>query len=192
MFMRSLFCLIASVAASWAQLPGGIPIPFELVPGPLRQFLQLTDDQVRKISQNNREFQEFAALKERRAFQVKQEIAAETAREPLNPGALGARYVELEVIRREIADKQKQLRPANIALLTEAQKMRLQALEEARRLQPVVAMGQSVNLVECEDFRPVPGISGGVTDFSSILLGFSSARCGGAFARIVTPILPIP
>lgn len=187
--MRHLGFLVVSAAAAWAQFPGGIPIPFDPIPPQVRQFLQLTDDQVRKIAENNREFSIWSAQKQRRMNQVQAEIQEETAREPLNPGALGARYVELEVIRREIADREKQLRPANVAVLNDGQKMRLQALEEARKLQPVIAGAQSINLLECPPAFAAGQITAAIPDFASLLLG-NAVSCGTSFNFRPFPAFP--
>jgi hypothetical protein len=79
---------------------------------------------------------------------VQGEIGEETAKDPLNPGALGVRYAEVEAIRREIAERNKKLIADNLAVLTSAQALKLKALEEALKLVPTSNEAVAVKLIE--------------------------------------------
>jgi hypothetical protein len=141
--MRYIFVLL-TMGALWAQGPGMPNIrPFEQI----RQYLELTAEQILKLTQQNAELQRFQAEKARRSAMVQREIAVETRREPLDPHALGLRYAELETIRREIAEEQTKLLAANRNVLTDAQKTKLRALEEALKLVPVANQAQALNLM---------------------------------------------
>ncbi|MBM3787365.1 MAG: hypothetical protein FJW30_23650 [Acidobacteria bacterium] len=167
-----------------ASLPAQIlPVPFPRPFREIEQFLQLTREQMDRINRNSAEFDRWNREKQLRSFTVSREIAEETAAEPLNPSALGLRYAELEAIRREVTDREKKLIADNFAVLTEAQKVRFKALEEAIKLQPVIDEARAIRLLanDCA----VPAGFGGVIRGG---LGFSFP-CGG----IGTPFpLPLP
>src|SRR5574341_70699 len=101
----SLFFL---VTAAFGQEPG--PLPPGRPPGPaqfpaaLRLFLELTDAQVELIGNLNADFARLVGTRSRRIRQVQEEIADETAKQPLDPLALGLRYAETETIRRQLVE----------------------------------------------------------------------------------------
>src|SRR5437867_2942671 len=68
----------------------------------VKQFLQLTDSQLEAILRTNDEYNRWSAEKQNRIRQLQTEIAAETAKEILDPSALGARYAEIESVCREM------------------------------------------------------------------------------------------
>ena len=119
-------------------------------------------------------------------FEVQREIGVETARQPLDPVALGLRYAEVETIRRVIAERSAKLVPDNVAVLTEVQKMKLKALEEAMRLAETAgAQARSLRL----SADPCVGFSL-MGDFASFLIEdplFPSCFLGGGF-RIPFPL----
>src|SRR5713101_2313963 len=82
--------------------PPPSPVPF--FPADLKQYFSLSDSQVSVIIQLNADYNRLAASKQQRMFEVQREISEETAKEMLDPVGLGLRYVELEVIRRELRD----------------------------------------------------------------------------------------
>jgi len=152
--MRPLIVTIALTAALLAQVsPPGQPTPGPAIPPTLVQFLQLTPDQVRLIVQKNTEFNRFVAEKNRRAAQVRSEIAVETRKSTLDPMALGLRYMELELIRREIGSAEDGLRAELRRALTAEQRNRLEVLEKAMELVPLYHQAGTVRLVEP---KPVP------------------------------------
>jgi hypothetical protein len=145
---RAVVTLFLTVPALFSQIPGGviggIISPF---PPQLKQYLELTDEQVASILRLNSSSQTFQLDKLRRSGQVQFELSQEMAKPTLDPMALGIRYVELEAIRREIeADQNKTA--ANIQnVLTAAQKTKVQALQQAMQLQSVICEAQSVNVL---------------------------------------------
>jgi hypothetical protein len=129
------------------------------VPTALRLFLGLTDEQVRLIADKNIEFNRFVAEKNRRQRQVQAEIAAETRKETLDPMALGLRYMELELIRREIRAAEDKLRANLRSALTAEQNAKLDALQKALELVPLYQQAAAVHLLMPV---PLPGPRGGV------------------------------
>jgi hypothetical protein len=160
--MYRLLALFALAAAGYAQLPGpNFPLA-------LSQYLSLTDQQILAIVKANTDYTRFTAEKQLRAAQVQREIAEETNRNTVDPMALGLRYTELESIRRELADRLTQTRQAVAAVLTDAQKQKIKALEDALKLQPVISEAQCENLL-----TPAP-----TTGYASFLLGYVGSTTG--------------
>ena len=116
-------------------------------PERIREYLALTEAQTIKISEQNSAFLRWSQPRSQRMFEVQFEILAETAREPLDPAALGVRYAEVEAIRREIAERNTKLIAGNAAVLTPAQAIKLKALEEALKLVSTGGEAQSVKLL---------------------------------------------
>ena len=113
----------------------------------LKQLLGLTDDQVSKMIQAQTENAQYAEGKQRRIFQVNAEIDEETVKASLDAMALGVRYLELEVICRELRDAAAAIPKKNLGLLTDAQKVKLKILEDAVSLAPAISQAQSLQLL---------------------------------------------
>jgi hypothetical protein len=131
----------------------------------MTQYLSLTNAQVQAIAQNNNAFNQFSSGKQARIYQVQAEIAQVTQASPIDPMGLGVRYAEIEEICRELRTNAAQSQQQNRALLADAQKAKLQALEDAMKLFPVIAEGQNSNLL------PNTGTPLFFNNFSSFLLG---------------------
>jgi len=134
--------IILLLAASAGAQPNPAPSPL----GSLTVFLSLSDSQMQTILGNNEEYNQLSSEKQRRIYQVQNEIAAETTKEPLDPPALGIRYAEIESICRDLTDRAKSLRARNLDVLNPDQKAKLGVLEEAIRLAPVVEEARGANL----------------------------------------------
>jgi len=166
-----LACLV--VAPAVAQPPPlNVAQPFRM----LREYLELSDTQVAAIVQGIADYARFAFEKQQRMAQVQAEIADWTAKETLDPMALGLRYVEIEAICRQLRDRSADLEKANVALLTEPQKTKLAMLDEARKLAPVIAEAQAVRLLgspfAAVQAIPASRISGDFSTISGAILGF--------------------
>ena len=151
--MRIKLGLVLFTATLSAQTPSPLPPgpigpPVQVFPPAIRLFLDLSDSQVQTIQRQNLELARFTAGKALRASQVQAEIGQETNRPNLDPLALGLRYTELEVIRREIESEQNHARERIRQALTEPQRARLRALEEILNLLPIYNEAAAVNLVE--------------------------------------------
>ncbi|MFN0105258.1 MAG: hypothetical protein ACKV2U_24625 [Bryobacteraceae bacterium] len=155
--MRTLlFCLVA-IGSVFGQ-PNFFPTP--RFPEALREYLALTEAQISKISEQNGAFAQWSAGRWQRMFEVQIEIAGETAREPLDPGALGVRYAEVEAIRREIVERERKTLAENVAVLTPAQALKLKALEEALKLVSTGSEAQFMGLLpnSCSSSLAQPSI----------------------------------
>ena len=141
---------ITSATAQTPPNPGFYPQPLAQV----KEFLQLSDPQVQTILANNEEYNRWSAAKQERAGQVQGEIAEETAKESLNPMALGVRYVEVETICREMRAQAAVSLKKNVDSLTAPQKAKLQVLQDAIKLAPVISEAQSGNLLAISAFFP--------------------------------------
>ncbi len=146
----------------------------------LRQFLQLTDSQLQSILTNNGEYNRFVQEKQARIWQVQVEIREETAREPLDPPALGIRYAEIEALCREMKDRADRLRTKNVDLLNADQKTKLKILEDALKLAPVVAEAQYGNLMSVSVPAPYA--------FTSSAIGIGVI--GGGISGCYMPLIP--
>ena len=107
-----------------------------------------------RMSEQIGAFWQWSLQRSQRMYEVQSEIADETARSPLDPGALGVRYAEVEAIRREIVERSKKLVAENVALLTPAQTIKLKALEEALKLVTTGCEARSIGLLADD---PAPG-----------------------------------
>jgi hypothetical protein len=110
---------------------------------PLAQYLELTPDQVRTITALQQDAMRLRAEKARRNTQVQAELAIESAKPELDELGLGLRLVEIETIRREIEQSQKDLATAIQEKLTRAQLAKLQTIEAARVLAQLDAAAQA-------------------------------------------------
>jgi len=140
--------------------PGPVPPQF---PTALRFYLELSDTQVEAINQANADYLRLVSTRVLRVSQIQQEIADETAKEVIDPMALGLGYREIESIRRFLEGEQAKLRDRVRQVLTERQRPKLAALEEAAKLMPVYSEAVSVNLLAPQPsrwFTPVPGVIG--------------------------------
>ncbi|MBN8731520.1 MAG: hypothetical protein J0L64_13330 [Acidobacteria bacterium] len=175
-----------------ASLSAQTPPPCRL--SPLDTYLDFAcnSPQAEAIRRNNADHERWRVQKERRIYQVRSEIADETNRSPLDPTALGLRYAEVEAICREIDERELQLVKVNRDVLTDAQKLKLAALEEVMRLAPTVNSAINDNLIHA---APVP-LSGG--SFADFLPGRSSywptkQRTGACnVGRALGLVLPLP
>ena len=186
--MRNLLLVLVVAASAWGQ--GPIIIGQRPFLAQIREYLALTEVQFDRIQQQNSEFSRWSRTQSQRMFEVQREISVETARQPLDPVALGLRYAEVETIRRVIAERSAKLVPDNIAVLTDLQKMKLKALEEAMRLAETAGSeARGIRLVPdfCGDFGVAFAVPG---DFASFLIGdyFSCGLRG--INRIGFPLLP--
>ncbi|MBM3739057.1 MAG: periplasmic heavy metal sensor [Acidobacteria bacterium] len=153
------------------------------VPLALRLYLDLTDAQARAISDLLSSHQRSVLATETRIRQVETEISQETAREPIDPSALGVRYVEIEHLRREIAAAASTVREKAKAELSPAQNARLAIVQASAGLAPVTAAA------ECEGLIDPRSLPDGLFARPSPL--FISPRCTtGGLVLVLLPSAP--
>ncbi len=158
----------------------------------LQQFLGLTDTQVTAIFQNNSDYEKFTFQQQQQIQQAQFQIAAETAQAQLDPMAIGTLYAQIETTCRSLRDKAAAAQQQNIAVLTDAQKAKLNVLSDAIKLSPTISEAESANLLglagapqflfNTGSFSGV--VLGGVT--GGFLLGGASG-CGSPFPGNIIP-----
>lgn len=124
----------------------------------------MTDAQVQTILQNNADYARWLAGKQSRISQVQSELVIETAKEPLDPSALGIRYAEIETICRQMKTESADTLTKNVTVLSDAQKAKLQALAEIVKLLPILSEAQATNLLSWTSgaiSTPLLGVAGG-------------------------------
>ena len=117
-------------------------------PTDLKQYLNLTDREVAAIQQAAARYNQLAAAKQLRLLEVRNEIAAETRKTQPDALTLGVEYNEIESIRRDMATQLAALRDQLQASLTPTQRDKLNALDNARNLLPIVYDAQCENLLD--------------------------------------------
>lgn len=135
--MRILLGLLLFAGALYSQSSAAPPT--------LAQYLGLTDAQVQAISEVSQSYSGFSSQKAERAWTVRTELTQETAKETLDPMALGLRYLELEAIHRALVSENAAAVKKVQALMTPEQIAKLNALNEALKLYPTAcnaALGQ--------------------------------------------------
>ena len=177
--------LLLAVASASAQTSPWFYPPL----GQVRQFLQLTDSQLQTILTNNDAYNQFAMTKQSRISQVQGEIATETGKDTLDPMALGVRYAEIETICREMKDQAVTYQQKNTSVLTDPQKAKLQVLQDAVKLTPVISDAQSGNLIGTSTYAPLffTSTSGGTT--SGSVIGGIIGPVSGCYSPFITGVL---
>jgi hypothetical protein len=176
---------------AWSQTRTPFPIP------PLsgvQQFPGLTDDQMNAILQNNSDYNTFSSQQQQTIQNAQSQIAVETAKDPLDPTALGTLYAGIESACRDLRSKASTSQQQNISLLTDAQKTKLNTLNDAIKLAQVIMQAQSGNLLGSTASPPSSFITASmpVTQFLSPVSFTGFSRCGFNvfYANIVGGILP--
>lgn len=173
---------------TWAQT---VPNPWFYQPlGQVQQYLQLTDAQLQTILANNGEYNQLATTKQTRISQLQTEIATETAKEALDPMALGVRYAEIETICRELKDQAGTYQQKNAAVLTDPQKAKLQLLQDAMKLAPIISDAQSGNLIGSSTYPPLFFTStSAFTSTSGSVLGGIIGPVSGCYSPLRVPVV---
>ncbi len=168
--------LLLMCASAWAQTDRWFYQPL----GQLKDFLQLSDGQLQSILTNNEEHNRWSSEKQTRISQLQTEIAQETAKDRLDPNALGVRYAEVETICREMKDRVNVSRTRNLAVLSQDQKTKLKVLEDAVKLAPIIAQAQGGNLISGFSY-PIPYLTSSSGSSSNTLIGGMIAPTGGCY-----------
>lgn len=169
--MKGLICLFLAFVPLSAQMLQPTWIPEQLV-----TYLQLTREQAVKIVDNNAAYAALVQTKNQRMYEVQDEIAVETAKEIIDPTALGVRYREIELICRDINQAGVDVRKQNNDALNDTQKAKLSALEEAMKLAPLFTQAQNVDLLPPSttiSYSAVIGV------YAPIIYGIPSSSASG-------------
>jgi len=144
--MKRLFTVLVLcpllAPSAWSQT-----ITFPQPLSQVQQFLGLTDSQVSAILQNNNDYSAFVFQQQRQIQNAQFQIAVETAKDPLDPMTLGTLYAGIESACREVRDRAATTQKQNISILTDAQKTKLNILNDAMKLAPIISEAQFGNLL---------------------------------------------
>lgn len=111
----------------------------------LKAYLTLTDAQVTSLQELRRQEAE-AVRADRETMQTKHsELRA--AVEKSDAETAGKLLIEIEAIRKRITDIHTRYYNSAVAVLTPAQKTKLQSLEEAAKLMPTIGQARALNLL---------------------------------------------
>ena len=161
----------------------------------VQQFLGLTDSQVSAILQNNNDYNSFSFQQQQTIQHAQSQIAVETAKDQLDPLAIGTLYAGIESACRDLRDKAAAVQQQNVSLLSDAQKSKLNMLNDAMKLIPTISEAQSGNLLGSTNSPPFAFSAFASGSFTS-LIGFPPVPgCGSpftSFAGTIIPTTPIP
>ena len=102
------------------------------MPVELALYLNLTSAQVDRIQSGMLAYQRFFSARYSRSIEVSTELEAEFGREVPTPRDLGDHYLEIESMRRQIAERETALRSEFTAILSPQQRTLTQALEQSQ------------------------------------------------------------
>jgi hypothetical protein len=187
--------------SAWSQ---PIALPLQQPLSQVQQYLGLTDTQVTAILQNNSDYNTFSLQQQDQIYQAQSQITIETAKDTLDPLAIGVQYAAIETVCRGLKAKAASSQQQNIAVLTDAQKLKLNALNDAMKLIPTISEAQSGNLLGPANSPPFAFSAYG-SSFAAGLIGFPAvAGCSvnsvrtGIFSGVLTggispgPVAPTP
>ena len=129
-------------------------------PPELLQYLMLSSDQADTITSLNLANQKQSAERQRSISQLQAQIAQETAKDALDPLTIGKLDAKLETTRRGIANDLATLRNKARAVLNDAQRAKLNSLDEALKLQPLITVATCENLLDPHANPPSCGLTG--------------------------------
>jgi hypothetical protein len=118
------------------------------VPADLLQYLALSSDQADTITSLNTSNQQQTSDRQQSMSQLQAQIAQETAKDTLDPMAIGTLYAQIETIRRDINSDLVTLRNNVRATLNDTQRVKLNLLDDARKLQPLISEATCQNLLD--------------------------------------------
>src|SRR5438445_45971 len=134
-FITLVLCPLFALSA-WSQTT---TLPPQQALPQVQQFLGLSDSQVTTILQNNTDYNAFSVQQQRQIQNAQSQIAVETAKDSLDPMAIGTLYAGIETACRDLRDKAVTSQKQNISILTDAQKVKLNTLNDAMKLAPVIS-----------------------------------------------------
>jgi hypothetical protein len=164
--------------SAWPQTTTPFPPPLSRV----QQFLGLTDDQVGAILQNNSDYNDFSSQYQRQTRQAQAQIAVETAKEQLDPMTIGNLYAGIETACRAWRNKATASQQQNISVLTDAQKLKLNALNDAMKLIPTISEAQFGGLLGSAGSPPFSFTTGSAGTFTfDRVISSGDSGCASSF-----------
>ena len=181
---RFLVVLVLSpwfTLSAWSQTTAPQPLS-------LHEFLGLTNDQSRAIINNNYDYDTFSFGQQQQIQQVQWQIGVEIAKDSPDPLAIGNLYISIEATCRSVRDKAVSFQQQNISLVTDAQKVKLNVLNDATRLVPTISQAQLENLLG----SPVSAPESFATDWfnGAYRIGFRLRSLSGCRPTVPVTIFP--
>jgi hypothetical protein len=125
-----------------------VPAAAQVTPfSKLAEYLGLRQDQVDNILKNIQEASRPDPAKIEELRRLQREIAEETVKPSPSAIELGQRYLQIEMICRELRDRSSNIGKENLALLDEAQRARLKQLEGQLPLMQVLSEAMAARLL---------------------------------------------
>jgi hypothetical protein len=195
-FLVSLVLCPLLTFSAFAQTP----LPPQQPLSQVKQFLGLTDSQVSAIIQNNNDYNTFSFQQQQTIQHAQAQIAVETAQDQLDPVAIGSLYAGIESACRDLRSKAARSQQQNLSLLTDVQRAKLNMLNDAMKLAPIISEAQSGNLLGSVGSAPYSFDTG--STFTATYAGFSfnsgvsgcgvNGGIGGGLGGILPQPLPSP
>jgi hypothetical protein len=156
-------------------------------PPQLLQYLVLSSDQADTITSLNTTNQQRSTERQQNISQLQAQIADETAKDTLDPLALGTLYAQAETIRRSIANDLTALRNSARAVLNDMQRVKLNSLDDARKLRPLITEATCQNLLD-------PQVTVFLLGLPTVQFTVPSSSCviGGTLSQVLPPTAPTP
>lgn len=132
--------------------------PAEFIPPELRTYLNLTEDQALEIQRNNAAFRESLSASVQRVNDLNREVGEETQRPMPDPGSLGLRYQEIELLCRQREAPAAEVHRQNLRVLSDEQRALLRRLEEATSQFRLAAAASGLLLVSSTFNLPILGL----------------------------------
>jgi hypothetical protein len=193
-FVATLLICPWLALSAWSQTQRPFPVQPLLE---VQQFLGLSDDQVKAILQNNGDYNTFASQQQQRISLAQGQILVETAKNSLDPMAIGALYAGIETACRDLFDRAATSQKRNLSILTDSQRTKLNVLDDAIKLAPIISQAQSGNLLGSAGSPPLSFITETLPVTSRLIPNLVSgvSGCGGNGVIplvIYDPINPVP
>jgi Spy/CpxP family protein refolding chaperone len=148
MFGKTLIPVILLVGTAVAQDPGRPGGPFVPAYNDIRQYLSLTDAQVRSLEQVQTSRREAESAVYRQMSEKQLALSGLLQAGSTDAARIGQLMVEINNLQRGLPLAGEPYRSAALAVLTDAQKAKLPALAEALRLNTTAYQAVSFNLID--------------------------------------------
>lgn len=132
----------------------------------IKSYLGLSEEQIQQFQTLRQSFRESVRTMMEDTRAKRQQLRDEMARESPSPAIVGDLTVQLQQVRKQVREKHKEFGEQARNLLTEEQKAKLVALDEAKALLPAIRQAQGLQLLEGNDpdgpgFGMGPGVGHG-------------------------------
>ncbi len=153
--MRALLCILCLLPSLHAQSG---PQPADSgIPATLRDYLGLTAPQLTQIAGINETSAALIGAKDQEVANLRQKLDAELQKPAPDAAAVGPLAVSLELSRRNARAARAQLTSSLLNILTSDQRRKVQALQDANNLLPLVNAAIAASLIEGGgDISPTP------------------------------------